>query len=108
MAKEKTISMQAANIKADSAIRYDYHPGGEFGDEYQEEYLNVFRGNKHIFISRYFDEGDHTPRFCIVEIDLETGEKLAYQAEFKDSLKANEHELKSYKLEKKALLESNI
>jgi hypothetical protein len=54
------------------------------------------------------DEGDPTPRYCIVEIDLETGEKLAYQGEFKDSLKAHVHELKSYQLEKKALLESNI
>ena len=108
MEKEKTISLEKGDVESDAAIRYDYHPGGDFGVECQEEYVNVFRGNKHIFIARYFDEGDPTPRYCIVEIDLETGEKLAYQGEFKDSLKAHVHELKSYRLEKKALLESNI
>ena len=50
MKKEKTISMQAADVKADSGIRYDYHPGGVFGMECQEEYINVFRGDKHIFV----------------------------------------------------------
>lgn len=108
MEKEKTISLEKGDVESDAAIRYDYHPGGDFGTEYQEEYINVFRGDKHIFISRYFDEGDPTPRYWIVEVDLETGKKSMYQGEFKDSAKAHVHELKSYQLEKKALLESNI
>lgn len=108
MEKERQISLEDRDAELDAAIRYDYHPGGEFGEEYQEEYINVFRGDRHIFVARYYDEGDPTPRYYIVEIDLETGEKLAYQGEFKDSLKAHVHELKSYQLEKKALLEFSL
>jgi len=108
MKKEKTISLEKGDVESDAAIRYDYHPGGKFEVEFKEEYINVFRGDKHIFISRYFDEGDHAPKYCIIEVDLKTGKKSMYQGEFKDSAKASVHELKTYELEKKALLESNI
>lgn len=110
MEKEKTISLEKGDVESGAAIRYDYMPGGDFGEAYDEEYINVFRGNKHILVSRYFDEGDPIPRYWIVEIDLETGEKLTYQGQFRfrESLKTHVHELKAYELEKKALLESDI
>ena len=106
MAKEKTISLQAADVEADSGIRYDYHPGGEFGEKYQEEYINVFRGDKHIFVTRYFDEGDPEPKYCITEVDLKTGEQRLYTSKFKVATKPKKHWIKAMKLEKQALLET--
>lgn len=107
MAKEKTISMQTADVKADSGIRYDYHPGGKFGDGYQEEYINVFRGNKHILVTRYFDEGDPEPKYCITEVDLKTGEQRLYTSKFKVATKPGKRWIKTIKLEKQALLETS-
>ena len=40
MEKEKTISLEKGDVESDAAIRYDYDPGGDFGAEYQEEYIN--------------------------------------------------------------------
>ena len=107
MAKEKTISLQAADVKADSGIRYDYHPGGEFGMEHQEEYINVFRGDKHILVTRYFDEGSPEPKYCITEVDLKTGEQRLYTSKFKAATKPKKHWIKTMKLNKQALLETS-
>jgi hypothetical protein len=107
MEKEKTISLEKGDVESDAAIRYDYHPGGEFGMEYQEEYINVFRGNKHILVTRYFDEGDPEPKYCITEVDLKTGEQRLYTSKFKVATKPKKHWIKTMKLEKQALLEAN-
>ena len=107
MEKEKTISLEKGDVESNAAIRYDYHPGGEFGMEYQEEYINVFRGNKHILVTRYFDEGDPEPKYCITEVDLKTGEQRLYTSKFKVATKPKKHWIKTMKLEKQALLEAN-
>ena len=107
MEKEKTISMQAADVDGDAAIRYDFHPEGGFGIECQEEYINVFRGNKHILVTRYFDEGDPEPKYCITEVDLKTGEQRLYTSKFKVATKPKKHWIKTMKLEKQTLLETS-
>lgn len=107
MKKEKTISMQTADVKADYGIRYDYHPGGKFGDGYQEECTDVFRGNKHILISRYFDEDNHEPKYCITEVELKTGEQRLYTSKFKVATKPGKRWIKAMKLEKQVLLETS-
>lgn len=108
MKKEKTISLEKADVDSDAAIRYDYMPGGDFGEAYDEEYINVFRGNKHIFVTRYFDEGNPEPKFYITEVDLETGEQRLYTSKLKVVTKPSEVWIQAMKLDKQALLESNI
>lgn len=107
MEKEKTISLEKGDVESDAAIRYDYHPGGDFGTEYQEEYINVFRGNKHILVSRYFDEGDSTPKYSVTELDLEGGKERHYKSKMRSESPLYSMKAEASMLEKKALLNAS-
>ena len=107
MEKEKTISLEKGDVESDAAIRYDYDPGGDFGAEYQEEYINVFRGNKHILVSRYFDEGGPTPKYSVTELDLEAGKERRYKSETPSESPLYILEAEASMMEKKALLNAS-
>lgn len=108
MEKERQISLEGRDVELDAAIRYDYYPGGEFGEEYQEEYINVFRGDRHIFVTRYYDEGDPNPKYMITETNLKTNEQRSYRCDLCSKSALIEAKAETLRLEKKAMLDSDI
>lgn len=100
----KDISLGAVSVEDDACVRYDYYPGIH-GKEYQEEYINVFVGDRHIFVSRYFLDGDPNPKYHIGEFDLETGKQLYYKTEVESVSMGSEQWIKSMKLDKKAAMD---
>ena len=108
MEKEKQISLEGRDVELGAAIRYDYHPGGEFGEACDEEYINVFRGDRHIFVARYYDEGDPTPKYMITETDLKTNEQRSYRCDLRSESTLSEAKAETLRLEKKAMLDSGI
>jgi len=108
MEKERQISLEGRDVELGAAIRYDYYPGGEFGEEYQEEYINVFRGDRRIFVARYFDEGDPNPKYMITETDLGAQKERRYQIDLRSESTLIEAKAEMVRLEKKAMLDSGI
>ena len=108
MAKEKQISLEDRDAELGAAIRYDYYPGGKFGAVYGEECVNVYRGDKHIFVSRYFNEGDPTPKYLVIEADLTAKEISYYGCDLCSKSTLDEAKAEMVRLEKKAMLDSDI
>lgn len=83
-------------------IQYDYYPSTHSDETFEEGYINIFRGTKHIFIARDYDVDNKstTPRYCIVESDLNTKKQKIYKVEFCEEKNMKNDELLILKLER--------